>query len=496
VTSRPIPTPSLVVLIGPPGSGKSTWAAEHFDARQIVGTDALRGVVGEHELDLAATDDAFELLDRIVGLRLGRGLTTVVDGTGLDPVRRAAYLEAAAHHRVAAIAVRFTTSAAECRRRNRERDHPVPAKALDRMLAAARSLDLGGEPWDLVLEPEPVRTVTPRLGAALAATADDAARDPTADGLRFGLLVSSFDWPGGTGSIGPTLARIAADAERAGFDSLWVMDHVLQLPQLGPVWDPMLESYATLSFLAAATERIRLGVLVSAVTFRNVGHLAKAIATLDVLSGGRAIAGLGAGSSEREHVAYGWRFPPARERLALLEDTLQALPVLWGPGSRPFEGRVVTIPDTTCYPRPLQDPVPIVVGGSGERVTLRLAARYASGCNLFGGPAAVGRRVVVVREHCRALGRDPDDLEITHLGSLLLGRDPPDLRDRVERLRPANQGPQRFAATVHAGTVDDHEAGFRELAAVGVRTAIVSTPDLHDPTTLPTFGELIARFRR
>lgn len=490
MTSRPIPTPSLVVLIGAPASGKSTWAAEHFRPEQIVCADTLRGIVGEHELDLAATDDAFELLDRIVELRLGRGLTTVVDTTGLDPARRATYVAAARASDVTAVAVRFTTSAAECKRRNRERAHPVPAGALDQMLRKARSVELDGEDWDLVLEPEPVRTVTRRLEPALAAAAERTEPPPR---LRFGLLIGGFDWPGGTEAITPTLARVAADAEAAGFDSVWVMDHLIQLPYLGRRWDPMLESYATLAHLAAVTERVRLGALVTAVTLRHLGHLAKVVATLDVLSGGRAMLGLGAANNPDEHTAYSIPFGTPGERLALLEDALRGLPMLLGPGGKPFEGRTVTLPDTTSYPRPIQERVPIVVGGSGERVTLRLAARYADGCNLFGDPATVARKVAVLHDHCADVGRDPAEVEVTHLGNLLLGRDAADVRARIERLRPADVGPDRFAAQANAGTLDDHAAGFAALGDAGVQTAIVSIPDVHEPGALAVFGELIER---
>lgn len=494
MASRPLPTPSLVVLIGPPASGKSTWAAEQFDAQQIVCADTLRGVVGEHELDLGATDDAFELLDRIVELRLARGLTTVVDTTGLDASRRRGYLDLARREGVTAVAVRFVTSAAECKRRNRTRDHPVPVKALDTMIRKARSIDVTDEGWDVVLEPEPVRMVSPKLvGAASQSAASEPSAEPSA--LRFGLLLSGFDWPGGNESIATTLTRIATDAESAGFDSLWVMDHLIQIPQVGSRWDPMLESYTTLAFMAAATTRIRLGVLVSAVTLRNVGHLAKLIATLDVLSGGRAIAGLGAGNSEDEHQAYGIRFPPPAERLAMLEDALRVLPLLLGPGGPAFEGRTTTIPEAVGYPRPLQDHVPIVVGGSGERVTLRLAAQYADGCNLFGDAATVAKKVAVLRGHCVDAGRDPDDVVVTHLGTLLVGSDGSDLRARIERLRPSNTGPDRFAAQANAGTIDDHEAAFRGLARAGVQTAIVSTPDVAGPDVFAPFAELIERFR-
>lgn len=491
--SRPLPSPTLVVLIGAPASGKSTWATENFSSAQIVSSDQLRGVVGEHELDLAATDDVFELIDRIVEMRLGRKLTTVIDTTGLESSRRAAWLQMAKAHGVPTAAVRFATSAAECRRRNRERPHPVAASALDAMLKKARQVDLDSEAWDVVLTPEPVRMVTPKLAAAVPEPNAQEEVDRTKRGMKFGLLVSEFAHGGDNIKIADELVETAVAAEAAGFDSLWVMDHLIQTPRVGRHWDPMLDSYTTLGFLAKATSTIKLGVLVSAVTFRNVGHLAKMIATLDVLSGGRAIAGLGAGNHEHEHLAYGMDFPSDRERLRLLEDVLQSLPLFWGPGSPSFKGEVLTVPEALSYPRPIQDRIPMIVGGSGEKVTLRLAAQYADGCNIFGDAATVRKRVAVLREHCGRLDRDPAEVEVTHLGAALVGHDPNDLADRIERLRPANQGPDKFAASVRAGTVEDHVAGFLELAKVGVDTAIVSPPGFADADTLAPYAELITR---
>ncbi len=488
MTTRPIPSSSLIVLIGPPGSGKSTWAADNVRPDQIISSDQLRGVVGEHPLDMAATDDAMELLLRIVEQRATRKLTTVVDTTGLDAAWRAKYLEIAAAHSLTAVAVRFTTSAAECKRRNRERPDPVPARVIDSMAKAARQIDLSDEAWDLVIEPEPIRTVTPKL------VVGDAEKPQVAESkrrMRFGLHIPSFDWTEDAADIGPTLARVAVQAEEAGFDSLWVMDHMIQIPQLGSDWDPMPESYTTLGYVAAATERIRLGVMVSAVTFRNLGHLAKSIATLDVLSGGRAIAGIGAGNHEREHLAYGWQFPAAPDRLALLADALQALPLFWGPGGPSFDGAVVYVPEAVGYPRPIQEHIPIIVGGSGEQVTLRLAARYGDGCNVFGDVATVAHKVDVLHRHCAELGRDPSEVEVTHLGTVLIGADRDDLRERVDRLRPARQGPDKFAASVNAGTIEDHRSRFEAMAGVGVDTAIISTPDLTHHDTFEVLSQLI-----
>ena len=497
--SATLPTPAVVVLVGAPASGKSTWAAANFRVDQIVSADVLRGVVGEHELDLSASDDAFLLLDQILAMRCQRGLTTVIDTTGLDASRRRLYQETARGHDLPVVAVRFTTSAAECKRRNRERAHPVPVKVIHAMSRQARTLDLEGETWDLIIEPQATTALVDSSTVQVATRAKSPELEPNASRapatLRFGLHLSSFDWPGGSEAIGPTLTRIADEAEAAGFDSLWVMDHMIQIPQLGRAWDPMLESFTTLGFLAQATRRIRLGVLVSAVTFRNIGHLAKLVATLDVLSGGRAIAGIGAANSKAEHDAYGWDFPPAPQRLALLEEVLQALPLLWGPGSPSFEGELVKIPEAVGYPRPLQDPMPLIVGGSGERVTLRLAAQYASGANLFGSPEVVAAKVAVLHDHCRRLGRDPAEVEVTHLRTALVAAHRQDLDDRVERLRPSRQGPDRFAKAVNAGTVDDHEQTYRAYVDAGVSTVMISVPDVAAPGSLAPVAELIGRFR-
>ncbi len=231
--------------------------------------------------------------------------------------------------------------------------------------------------------------------------------------LTFGLQVSQFTWPGGPPEIGPHFRDIARRAEAGGFDALYVMDHFRQIPTFGPPWHDMLESWTTLAHLAGCTDTVRLGTMVSGVTHRSLPLLAKIVATLDVLSGGRAICGLGIGWYEQEHHAYGWRFPPVAERYALLEDALDLLPRMWGPGSKPFDGRLLHVPDTSCYPRPLQERIPILVGGSGERRTLKLVAKGADACNLFGEPdvvrrkvetlGAIARRSGATRQRCRCL---------------------------------------------------------------------------------------------
>jgi F420-dependent oxidoreductase-like protein len=439
---RSLPAPCLVVLVGPSGAGKSTWAAEHFAPDEIVSSDRLRAVAGHGEDDLDASVDAFALLDTIVEARLGRRLTTVVDTLGLDSGRRRSYREMAGRHGVPCVAVGFDVPAAEIRARNRSRARPVPADALRGQVtrwSAVRG-ELAGEGWAAVLEPEAVRAVPAHLASSAPVTATQRERPV---GLRFGLHISAFPWSAGATADGP--ASVATAAETAGFDSLWVMDHMRQIPQVGRDWDPMLEAYATLGWLAAATSSVRLGALVTAVTFRNVAHLAKIVATLDVLSGGRMTCGLGLGWYEREHRAYGWDLPPVAERYELLEDALQALPLLWGPGAPAFAGRRIQVPEAIGYPRPLQPQVPVLVGGGGERRTLRLAARYADAINVMGDAATVRRKVDVLARHCAVTDRSVSEIEVTHLAPTLVGSDPAHLRDLVDRLRPPPSPPHRHA---------------------------------------------------
>lgn len=444
---------------------------------------------------MAASPDAFALLDDVVRRRLARRLTTVIDTLGLDRELRLKWLEGARRHGLPCVAVAFDTPAAECRARNRARPRRIPADALSAQLrtwSRTRGM-LAVEGYDAVLTPQPVRVVAEPLVAAQAARRrqlDNPAR------LRFGLHLGSFTFAGGTAATAARLAEIAAAAEQAGFDAIYVMDHFRQIPQVGRAWEDFLESYSTLGYLAACTERLRLGVLVTGITYRNVAHLGKIVATLDVLSGGRAVCGLGLAWFREEHVAYGWDFPPVARRYALLEDALRLLPILWGPGSPSFHGRVLHVPEATCYPRPLQEHVPIIVGGGGERRTLRLAAEYADAANVFGDPATVRHKADVLRAHCEVVGRDPGQVLLTHLSTALVGEDDRHLSDLVERLRPQRLDPARYVAMVNAGTIADHVGRFRELAEAGASEVMVRLPDLTDAAPLERMGRVIEAFSR
>ena len=489
-----LPVPCVVVLVGVSSSGKSTWAAAQFAPDEVVSSDRLRAVVGASEDDLEASDDAFALLDAIVSHRSRRRLTTIVDTLGLDPVRRRGYLDLAREHNLPCVAVLFDTNPEEIRARNRTKARPLPAAALRQQLARWTEVraDLAADGFDLVLEPVPVRHVPDRL-ASSAPLATRQAAAPAA--MRFGLQISAFPWD----DVADGLRATAEGAERAGFDNVWVMDHLRQIPQVGRDWDPMLESYTALAWLAATTSKVQLGALVTPITFRNVGHLAKIIATLDVLSGGRARCGLGLGWYEKEHLAYGWEMPSVADRYALLADALVALPRLWGPGSKPFDGKVLHLPDTSCYPRPLQSAVPILLGGGGERRTLRLAARHADAVNIMGPIDVVRRKVDVLHRHCADVDRDPSEVAVTHFAPTLVGRDRDELRALVDRLRPARATAERFGALVNAGTVTDQIGRIRELADAGVTEVIVSLPDLGADTDASAdpvrrFGEVIDAF--
>jgi F420-dependent oxidoreductase-like protein len=472
-----LPDPCLVVLVGATASGKSHWAQTWFAPEQVVSSDRLRAVVGAGERDQKASRDAFEVLDLIAARRLARRLTTVIDTTGLDAKRRAAWRELAARAGVPAYAVVCDVPAAVVRERNRARSAPVPGKVVTAQLRAADGVGerLAGEGFaGVVRAEEPVALVPPALVDAPAAAARQR-EDPVP--LAFGLQISRFGFPGAPATMRATLADVARAAERAGFESLWVMDHFVQIPQVGREWEDMLESYTTLGYLAGVTERIRLGALVTGVPYRNLAHLGKIVATLDVVSGGRAMCGIGAGWFEREHRLYGWELPSLRERFARLEDALELLPLMWGPGAPRFEGRTVTVEEAVCYPRPLQERIPILVGGSGERRTLRLVARHADACNLFGDPATVRRKVEVLHAHCAAEGRDPAGVEVTHLAAA-----------RVIGAGEPREGPG-------AATAQEHVGRYRELAEAGVGTAIVGLGDAHGPASVERFSDVIAAFR-
>ena len=234
--------------------------------------------------------------------------------------------------------------------------------------------------------------------------------------MRIGLHLVRFDFDGGPVAIAPALAAVGAAVEEARFDNLSLMDHYFQIGYTGPPGDPMLEGYTTLGYLAAHTSTVELQLMVTGVTYRHPGLLAKIVSTLDVLSGGRAALGLGAAWYEEEHRGLGIGFPPLRERFERLEETLQVVRRMWSEDDGPFEGAHYRLERTLCAPQPIGR-VPIMLGGMGERRTLRLVAQYADACNLFtgAGPEGVARKLVVMRRHCVDVGGDEREIRKTVL---------------------------------------------------------------------------------
>ncbi|WP_214401587.1 LLM class flavin-dependent oxidoreductase [Pseudonocardia lacus] len=463
-----LPDPALVVLVGPAGAGKSTWAASRYREVEVVSSDALRERVGTGPADLDATTEAFAVLEAVVAARLRRGLTTVVDTLGLDPRRRRDWLAAGRATGLPCVAVVFDTPGALCRARNRQRDRPVPAPALTAQLRRMPevSAEVAAEGWDVVVRER--GGPAPAAAAPAPAAAPAGARPLFAEPgrLSFVLQVSRFPWGDDPAAW---LRAVAVAAEGAGFAGLALMDHLIQIPQVGRPFEAIPDPLVALGLLAGATTTLHLGTLVSPVTVRPAGPLAKALATLDALSDGRAFCGLGAGWWEREHAAHALAFPSPRERLDLLERAVPTLRALWAPGTGPAAG----LPETTCYPRPV-GALPIIIGGTGRR-TLRIAATAGDACNV---PAD---RVADVGEQNR----------ITVLDLPLLGDDREHVARLVERLR-GRTGAAAFAARHHAGTAAEHVRRYRLLAETGVRTAFVSPPDLAGPDDVARWAPVTA----
>ncbi len=491
---------TLVVLIGAAGAGKSTWAKKHFPEGEVISTDAMRALVGEGEGDQRANRDTFAIFDAVLLARVRRRLTTVIDSTALESGRRAHYLELGQRFGVPVVAIAFRPGVQTCFARNALRERRVPQDVIRAQVAAVTALASEGlraegfaEVIDIRAERgdghRDVRVVSPAF-AGTGAAPSALALGRAAPTIGVDLAVSRFSWPGGAASIRQRLAEIAGEAEEVGVGGIWLMDHYRQIPQVGAAWEDLPELISTLGYLAGVTTRARLGSLVASISARSIQQLARSMASLDVLSGGRIVCGLGAGWFEAEATEIGVRFPALGERFELLEDALRVLPLFWGKGGPSFDGRHLQVPKAMAYPRPLQDPLPVLVGGSGRR-TLHLAARYANAVNVQGSPEAVAGHVAYLRK-CIALipGRSVDDLEVTHLGPMLIGDDDADLATRVASSR-GRVGDQRYRASVNAGTVQDQASRLTSLSGLGVRTAIVSPVDLGEPGTLRRLGHLI-----
>jgi F420-dependent oxidoreductase-like protein len=286
--------------------------------------------------------------------------------------------------------------------------------------------------------------------------------------MRIGLQIPSFTWPGGTSEIGARLAQIGRTADEAGFASIWVMDHFFQIGVVGPPEEPMLEGYSALSYLAGVTQRAKLGTLVTGVHYRHPGILLKTVTTLDVLSGGRAYLGIGAGWNEHESRGLGVPFPPLKDRFEQLEETLKIAHQMWSDDRTPISGKHFQLTDPLNHPQPLSRPhPPIMVGGGGEQKTLRLVAQYADACNLFArmGEDVLRQKLDVLRGHCDAVGRPYEAIERTALNTV--------------HLAPGGDTP--------ASVIEQ----CRGLAKLGFQHIIFNMPNVSELAPLETFGREI-----
>jgi F420-dependent oxidoreductase-like protein len=283
--------------------------------------------------------------------------------------------------------------------------------------------------------------------------------------VKLGVHIPRLTYPGGAATLAADLAAIAAAAEAAGVDRISVMDHVWQISVHGPAEEDMLEAWTTLGFLAAHTSRVKLLTLVTGVTYRDPGLLAKMITTLDVLSGGRAMLGIGAAWNEEESRGLGLFFPPTAQRFERLEEALQICLQMWSDSEAGYDGAHYTLGRTLNVPQPLSRPhPPILIGGGGEKKTLRLVAVYAQACNLFAGPE-LEHKLAVLREHCEREGRDYAEIEKTATYTFDLGPD----GERVEQ------------------TLTD----LRQLADLGIQVAHGRVEAVQDLTALQILGEQI-----
>ena len=310
--------------------------------------------------------------------------------------------------------------------------------------------------------------------------------------MRFGLQVPNFGDDVKPGALFGGVVEMATAAEESGFDSVWVMDHFFQLPPMGGPAAPMLDSYTLLGALAARTSTVRLGAMVTGVTYRNPAHLAKIVTTLDVISAGRAILGIGAAWYDAEHEGLGFDFPPLGERLDRLEEALQVCRAMFREEAPSFEGRYYRIHEARNVPPPVQPGgPPILVGGGGEKRTLRLVARYADMCNFFGDPATVAHKVDVLRGHCRDVGRDPSEVTVSRLSTLVLTANEEESAATKDFLRQVT-GEEPSGSDV--GSADELVSRVDDLAGAGVEYFVFNVPT-GTPDTVRQLGEvLVSRF--
>ena len=315
--------------------------------------------------------------------------------------------------------------------------------------------------------------------------------------MQFGLQHPNFNFDYNSQGndisyITHSLKNLVSKAENSGFDSFWVMDHFHQIQFVGKPEDPMLEGWTVLSMLAGITTKIKLGTLVTGIIYRYPSVLAKIASTLDVLSKGRLFMGLGAAWNEQESLAYGINFPSNQERLLRLEETIQIIRKMWTEEPcASFNGKYFQIINAYCNPKPIQKPSPpILVGGSGERKTLKIVAKYADACNLFGSTESIKKKLDILKEHCKSVGRDFDSILKTKLGTIVLDDNREAAKDRIEEnFRGVPE--EQIKEFVIYGTPEDILKQIEALQQVGIQYLIVNLEPSRELEALDTFANKV-----
>ncbi len=315
--------------------------------------------------------------------------------------------------------------------------------------------------------------------------------------MQFGLQHPnfSFDYNGqdnNVSDIADSLKMLITKAENTGFDSFWVMDHFHQIQFVGGPEEPMLEGWSVISMLAGLTTKIKLGTLVTGIIYRYPSVLAKIAATLDVLSKGRLFMGIGAAWNEQESLAYGISFPSNQERLLRLEEAIQVIRKMWTEEpNASFEGKYYQIKNAYCNPKPMQKPSPpILVGGSGERKTLKIVAKYADACNLFGSPDTLKKKLEILKEHCKSVGRDYDSILKTKLATIVIDENKEMADNRVQETFKGMPEEQIKEFVIH-GTPEDIQSQIRALEQVGIQYLIVNFEFSRELEALDTFANTV-----
>ena len=313
--------------------------------------------------------------------------------------------------------------------------------------------------------------------------------------MKFGLQHPNFTYDGQGPQLADGLRELVTKAESLGFDSFWVMDHLHQIPYVGEPEEPMLEGWTTQSFVAGFTSKLKLGTLVTAIVYRHPSVLAKIGASLDVLSKGRLFMGIGAAWNVQEATAYGIPFPSDLERLKRLEEAVQIIHKMWTEEQISFDGKYYKIRDAFCSPKPVQKPhPPIMIGGAGERVTLKLVAKYADACNLFGSPETIRTKLGILREHCKSVGRDYDSILKTKLGRIIIDNDKEKLQARVaEAFKDVPEQMRREYAIF--GTAEELQRQIEKFRDVGIDYFIMNLQPERQIEDLEIVGrEIVNRF--